>query len=894
MTEEERDDFLNEKIICSTRQIVAEDVIEGLAATGLVYDDEDLKKLHADADRYQRHVCAKGRYRCMKRVGPNPGDVKCRQADYAEDNPHRSEYGFKDINPNHSSAALEILVRLGLARREGGEILFDRRLRSGMYVYPADAGEKFIPCNAFIFAFTRSTTNLVRIVPWGLSRYLTKYLTKIEKLGPVLINARDEKTLELTIDEEVGLSSKLEVNKRLKAISDKKRRKENPGEVEATPLSLPECLCLIYGYKLVQCTMNFVHQPTVALQERPGVVKSRGADFRLERDVPFERQVQDVVDAGQLVGVAWRNELGLPVWRQFTEAQQILMADSKYQSLSVDAVSLFGMRPPELLFVRKVGDYLRCFQKFSPAKRKDADGNVLSVSKQLVSKQLLNTGWVDGMEHQIFVRAAAIGFVLDIIGEVESDPRNDDDIRRAEMRTVFMALKHQLAGTFEEFENPTYEEFRPGDDINGEGGVVGGDSGESESDGGTVEDVEGFRGPEWMEEMLVDPWYSDRFLPVPVMDSVKPTSAVRFLIHIVLSLGEFPETEREVFNHVCWREIFVAAGLLDGLRGSSGSTIMSMDIDRILKEYVERQLMYLPSNTKSFDHYVVQAEKVLTSALISDGLASDEIPSCLYTELRKETTDKAKKFVEDLRLNTAYALVRQLRPSQIIPDAEIVAGATKSNPLTDLAFELQQHSFQSEAERHEEKKLAFNLVKRGILQYESGQVGVQSSSVMLVGLPGTGKSFIMKMAAVCAMSRGLQVVVTAEKGSLAQSFGSLHLAKIIPYPVVDKRTSPRRWAELTILRLQQRPELLYLIRITDVMFDDEIGSWSANMFSMVDIVLRWARNRRDMFGGMFLVATMDPDQLPTIEGYPLLVATQIMTCFKCAILKVSVRHQSDP
>jgi len=40
-------------------------------------------------------------------------------------------------------------------------------------------GRGHLACSFFIFAFTRSTTNLLRTVPWGLAGYLTKYMTKI-------------------------------------------------------------------------------------------------------------------------------------------------------------------------------------------------------------------------------------------------------------------------------------------------------------------------------------------------------------------------------------------------------------------------------------------------------------------------------------------------------------------------------------------------------------------------------------------------------------------------------------------------------------------------------------------------------------------------------------------
>ena len=46
-----------------------------------------------------------------------------------------------------------------------------------------------------------------------------------------------------------------------------------------------------------------------------------------------------------------QDELQLPVFRQFTKNQLILLWDVESSDLSADKVTTFGLRPPELMFV---------------------------------------------------------------------------------------------------------------------------------------------------------------------------------------------------------------------------------------------------------------------------------------------------------------------------------------------------------------------------------------------------------------------------------------------------------------------------------------------------------------------------------------------------------------
>ena len=134
-----------------------------------------------------------------------------------------------------------------------------------------------------------------------------------------------------------------------------------------------------------------------------------------------------------------------------------------------------------------------------------------------------------------------------------------------------------------------------------------------------------------MVEMFVDPDYESEFVPIPIFDGVTPSNAVRFLIHVVLSMGHFGETEREVFMSTSWVEVFTKAGLVSDSgfgRGVGRQTVSSEDVDAILKRYIVEQLLFIPASTKSFDRYLVMARDILDNALIRNRLSSCDTPSC--------------------------------------------------------------------------------------------------------------------------------------------------------------------------------------------------------------------------------------------------------------------------
>ena len=79
----------------------------------------------------------------------------------------------------------------------------------------------------------------------------------------------------------------------------------------------------------------------------------------------------------------------------------------------------------------------------------------------------------------------------------------------------------------------------------------------------------------------------------------------------------------------------------------------------------------------------------------------------------------------------------------------------------------------------------------------------------------------------------------------------------------------------------------------DVLYFDELGQASSELVSCIDMIFRLVRGSDQFFGGVLLIATIDPLQLKPIRGRPFLVSPFVLTCFRFSLLKHSVRAADD-
>ena len=789
-------------------------------------------RLCEDASRFLRHNCKQGSYRCMRRVGPNKGDFKCRSTDFHEVNPHPNDYGFKYINPNYIRDMEDLLLKTGLATKDNemGQLEFHEILKSGIFVYPADPEEKAVPCSYFIFAMTGSTTNLLRTNYNHSAQYLTKYLGKIAEGTVIEMYAKNSNQVNMSVGE-VGLNSKISSNAAHLASAAIKREKEHPEKTAGVALPLTEAIVQMLGYPTVHTNATFVLSPTLCLQERPGVIKSGGAPLKLQRGVPVETQVRDVAYGGQLVGAKLREDLNFPVYRQFTDNQKILMADSLFQPLNLDAVTLFGMRPPELLFIERIPNWVQWTVRKKVTLPRKARGNTKShdavdgvendnngssrpdsVSARLLSGDVINSAFVDGMEFKILFRPPAVPEVLNLISELVDD--GDASERILHMYRLFTIICHSLNDSIDTLVDGDYVyESSSLSSRASSSGMMSLEDSVSSSSHNSIDSLAGpcSDWPEWsvwegskqVISTFVDTTYRLPINPLPIFNPVRPDKSHRFLYHLVLSMGRFSETEREVFCNTNWRAIFETAKMIP-----AGGDVSEGHVHGLARKYIIEQLAFLPGTKSNLDYYSVEAKNLLMDAIVHDRLPVNDIPSSLYTSLQQECTKEVLAFITTTKRNMLRVVTKKL-PGQNLPTLDQAVRASKTKPF-DFPCTFQDNMFHPR-EMKEEKQKAFATIMNSVYEYNSmGQK--QPRNVLCVGIPGTGKSIVMLKAIVCCACLGLNSFVTAEKAQLAQELGSFHLDRLLCIPVVDESVSAKAWADKAIPKLMRNQRHLFLIR----------------------------------------------------------------------------------
>ena len=148
---------------------------------------------------------------------------------------------------------------------------------------------------------------------------------------------------------------------------------------------------------------------------------------------------------------------------------------------------------------------------------------------------------------------------------------------------------------------------------------------------------------------------------------------------------------------------------------------------------------------------------------------------------------------------------------------------------------------------------------------------MQAKAICIVGPPATGKTFVMSSLILQTMSLGLWCCVAALMAERSLVLGGIHLHKLFEIPVHES-AMPHCMVELVLLRLYKNSLALYILQTIDVLFVDELGQLSAQLISVLDIIMRCIRNSNQYMGGVLIIRLW-------IHGS----SDQLMACQQCCL-----------
>ena len=858
-------DVTLDRIRGMTLDLIRRDEIDDLIEEGIISGLEEVPLIIEKAGRLLLHICSS---RCLKRHGEKEGVLICRNADNFKESSDPYQHVTKEIQIEHTPEATQVLLQLGLFEVDPvsmSAIPIHQKLKATIHYPPSRKHEGLISaCSGKLFGCTRSNQNLKHAPGYFSSRYLTNYLGLIDLHNRVYIGARAKEEYKYRMD--MQLLGNTKVTGSAIAENKKHNQRRDKGHPCGRAISLMELISIILEYPQIYSTISFIHVPTVPLVERSGMILRpflmRIAPSEAEKANIRTTRPTDLNSGSTIVGHDLRNVQlqQIPQWRRISPFEAIYVKDFMLSPFNVDAITRFGLRPPELRFVRNPKLFFRWFfygQRFKSI----AEANKV-LDESLTKRGLLECPWIDMMLFSIHVRIPALTEIIEYI-----DTLKEESVYAADMTMPVRTenAKLQLLRFFKKLE------------------------------------VKGLQPPSLhMSQGQAWEVYSSRFfgdaaassfhrdLPVIWTSFVPPTTPERWLVHILLSMGSY-DNEYSLMRMGSILACFYAASLISS---PTWSSVLETEMQGLLRQYVLRELVNIPGGTPTFDKYLVHASQALKAIQGNTISSANSYPPCLYTKLRYNLDCETRTFV-----NTSYeTLMRCLwndlhnkGMNNIPPERDFRESPLEESALDNVNISKGQHQPQASYE----EQLGFtNSLKDMLFSYKNPSSGTATKGMIIVGGPGVGKTTMLQWGGMLSYLCGLRVALTAVMAERARQLGGMHIALLFLIPGVSIK-DPYTLAQKAIRRLLNNRKHFELLRSLDVLLLDELGQVSADYLSTIDIIFRFVKDNDQSFGGVFIVATFDWLQLAPVDGKPPLLSPFALTSFRFISLKESVRASRD-
>jgi len=773
--------------------------------------------------------------------------LHCKANDNFRVNPSPSQHTFVPIPVEHSQEAIEVMQDIGVAKpppschQPGDKLIFEaleQCLVAKKHYPPAHGDEGIIsPTFGTLLPLNPNTDNVQFATGYTLSRYLAKYIMSIDLYN--VINIRpprptgDSNTYEVKGD--LQLNQKITGN-RIHKPKTKSSNGRTPKSRECRAINVAEFYMMLFGYDPVMTNIPFMEVVTKPFEERAARERYKPLDRLVQSNPTLQGRALTAVNTVPSHHV--RQTQNFPSWRMFTTTQVEKIEDDLQSPLSTDAVTIFGMRPPELRFVMRQSDY---FRWFSFAKQSGDLSTLVSYCQTSLSLNCLKESlWVDARTYHVQIRRLAIPQIQAYILTAPDVDFGGIDAKQ-QMQALFGDIKDALAAAYP-------------------------DLGEQKTIHNFVSEVNG--------TMLPVVWYR----------GARPTQVNRFLVHILLSMGYFVD-EYDLFMCPSLRDCFIRGRLLD-----PNDPVESAK--SLMKLYLLQQLSCLPAGTATFDRYLVAAYQSFMALFVHNTLFSDQLPTVLYCRLKNQTEDD----IVNHQRQKKVALVKNLRSELLeagitnLPSENQCLGATLTCPCSWKLCTIPRGNHQP-LESYEEQAHVLLSAKSAVQHYTSASNDC-TKSCCIVGAGGVGKTTVLQICLLFCISQGLMSATTSMVSERAQELAGTHIHELFAFPSHDQ-LSPGQMAERAIGNLFRNPAKLEFLRTLDVLGLDEAGAVACELLSSMDIVLRYIRGSNMPYGGLLIFASMDYLQIDPVKGRHALLSPLFVTSFVFHKLLHSVRAAHD-
>ena len=384
--------FVNDLCRCSLMDIVRPSEVQKLIDDGTYTSVDDWADMINDAKNFLGHVCNS---RCQMRMAD--GSFKCRKLNnlkVSEDNTKHTFMSFKNDLPQN---CIDRLVKIGLIdpiieNQYGYKSAIKSKLsflHPKRHIPPTNVSDdiNMSPCEGRTFSICRSMQNIqILLHGGGVNKYVCKYIAKLDEQNYIVVMVDPETNGQLVTVARFLHNTKVQTTKVNEEKSRQKRDRKGRYP-EGRCISIMEQVHLMLSYPEVITNLRFISVPSMPLEFRAGVA--------MEKTVADSAQVGNVSDD-------IRKDNGLPRWRQNTPNQMRIYDDLKQSQVSVDKISIFSLRPPELL---DIIDTTREYFRWIYIKKRKIGGDEM---KRKLKNTIYRSSWINCLQEQNCIRSKAI------------------------------------------------------------------------------------------------------------------------------------------------------------------------------------------------------------------------------------------------------------------------------------------------------------------------------------------------------------------------------------------------------------------------------------------------------------------------------------------------------
>ena len=368
---------------------------------------------------------------------------------------------------------------------------------------------------------------------------------------------------------------------------------------------------------------------------------------------------------------------------------------------------------------------------------------------------------------------------------------------------------------------------------------------------------------------------------VVVPSPISPLNTEKLIYSLILTKGRF---STEMRLNRC-RDLRDALQLVDLIPDRDNVSVQQARA--LARKYVVEDLSFAPVNSRQLGRYVASLCQQFIPYLSGQNVVREGMPLVTQRSIQEKASAELRELEEE-RLDCLIAALQTHCPD-VVPDRAVLEGEGGAVAFAPNLVAIPGQSPDSIAEQRVVLRSCCDAINS-----LNDPLVVTAKSIMIVGPPGAGKTYLMLNACMYALSRQLRTAMVSMTSERARVVGGEHFHLLLGMRADQTiENGATVMAEKCLLSLARKPVKCAYLKRLDIIFFEEIGLLPATLFAVLDLVLQRIRGSKKPFGGVLIIGTGDHRQLRPIGDSEIWPTMVVRTICKVFLLKHFVRARAD-